>query len=116
MWMTAETVCDLLRPLIGKSGSVFMEVSEVGQVWFSTTSDKKLAGVEARPDGLVRLDREDCWARGARGGGGERERALSRGQFICRAGAWPPAAGAEARGKARSLPAGFRAPGLGGRF
>jgi hypothetical protein len=62
MWMTADTVCDLLRPLIGKSGSVFMVVSQVGQVGFSTTSDKKLTGVEVRPDGLIRLDRETGWA------------------------------------------------------
>ena len=60
--MTADTVCELLRPIIGKSGSVFLVVSQVGQVGFATASDKKLTRVEVRPDGLVRLERETGWA------------------------------------------------------
>lgn len=60
--MTGDTVCELLRPIIGKSGSVLLVVSQVGQVGFATASDKKLTGVEVRPDGLVRLERETGWA------------------------------------------------------
>src|ERR1700753_4084636 len=121
MWMTAETVCDLLRPLIGKSGSVFMVVSEVGQVGFSTTSDKKLTGVEARPDGLVRLDRETGWGVIDPGEGGavvwdRGEEDPPPGHSLEAPPGMAPAADAEARGKVRYLPAGFRAPGLGGRF
>lgn len=60
--MTGETVCDLLKPLIGKSGSIFMMVSRTGQIGFATDESKKLTGVELRPDGLVRLERETGWA------------------------------------------------------
>ena len=59
--MTGETVCELLKPLIGKSGSVFMVVSRVGQIGFATTENHKLTGVELRADGLVRLEREAGW-------------------------------------------------------
>lgn len=58
--MTGETICDLLRPLIGKSGSVSVLVSRIGQVGFDI-GDRKLTGVELRPDGLVRLERESGW-------------------------------------------------------
>jgi hypothetical protein len=61
MLMTGETICELLQPLIGKSGSVFMVVSRVGQIGFATTENHKLTGVELRPDGLVRLEREAGW-------------------------------------------------------
>jgi uncharacterized protein YaiE (UPF0345 family) len=60
--MTGETICDLLKPLIGKSGSISMVVSRIGQIGFATSETKKLAGVEVRPDGLVRLERETGWA------------------------------------------------------
>jgi hypothetical protein len=60
--MTGETIRDLLKPLIGKSGSLFMVVSRTGQVGFTTAENKKLTGVEVRPDGLVRLQRETGWA------------------------------------------------------
>ena len=60
--MTGETVRDLLTPLIGKSGSIFMIVSRTGQIGFATDESKKLTGVEVRPDGLVRLERETGWA------------------------------------------------------
>ena len=60
--MTGETICDLLKPLIGKSGSISMVVSRIGQIGFATGETKKLTGVEVRPDGLVRLERETGWA------------------------------------------------------
>ena len=60
--MTGEAICDLLRPLIGKSGSIAMLVSRIGHVGFSATENKSLTGVEVRPDGLVRLEREAGWA------------------------------------------------------
>jgi hypothetical protein len=60
--MTGETICDLLKPLIGKSGSIFMVVSRTGQIGLATDQNKKLTGVEVRPDGLVRLERENGWA------------------------------------------------------
>jgi hypothetical protein len=59
--MTDETMRDLLTPLIGKSGSISMLVSRIGQVTLPTSEGKKLTGVEVRPDGLVRLDRETGW-------------------------------------------------------
>jgi hypothetical protein len=60
--MTGETMRDLLKPLIGKYGSVAMLVSRTGPVSFSMAETKKLTGVEVRPDGLVRLERETGWA------------------------------------------------------
>jgi hypothetical protein len=59
--MTGETIRDLLRPLIGKSGSISLLVSRVGQVGFPVAESKMLTGVELRPDGLVRLERETGW-------------------------------------------------------
>jgi hypothetical protein len=60
--MTGETMRELLEPLIGKFGSVSMLVSRIGPVAWSMADDKKLTGVEVRPDGLVRLEREHGWA------------------------------------------------------
>ena len=60
--MTGEMIGNLLRPLIGKSGTIFMVVSKSGQIGFTTDHNKKLTGVEVREDGLVRLDRETGWA------------------------------------------------------
>jgi hypothetical protein len=60
--MTGETIRDLLKPLIGKSGSISLVVNRVGPIGFATTENKKLTGVEVRPDGLVRLERETGWA------------------------------------------------------
>jgi hypothetical protein len=60
--MTGETLRDLLKPLIGKSGSISMVVSRTGQIGFITSENKKLTGVELRPDGLLRLQRETGWA------------------------------------------------------
>jgi len=60
--MTGETVRDLLKPLIGKPGSISMIISRTGHIGFVTTENQKLTGVEVRPDGLVRLERETGWA------------------------------------------------------
>ena len=60
--MTGETIRDLLRPLIGESGSISLIVSRTGHIGFVTTGNKKLTGVELRPDGLLRLEREAGWA------------------------------------------------------
>ena len=60
--MTGETIRDLLKPLIGKSGSISMIVSRAGHVGIHATENTKLTGVEVRPDGLVRLERETGWA------------------------------------------------------
>ena len=60
--MTAETIRDLLEPVIGKSGSVFMVVSRIGPIGFATAENKKLTAVEIRPDGLIRLERQSGWA------------------------------------------------------
>jgi hypothetical protein len=59
--MTGDTMRDLLQPLIGKSGSISMLVSRIGQVAFPTAQDKKLTGVQVRPDGLIQLERETGW-------------------------------------------------------
>jgi hypothetical protein len=60
--MTGETIRSLLRPLIGKSGSIFMVVRRIGPFGFATAENRKLTGVEVRTDGLVRLERETGWA------------------------------------------------------
>ena len=60
--MTGETIRDLLEPLVGKSGSISMVVSRIGHIGFITSENKKLTGVELRPDGLLRLERETGWA------------------------------------------------------
>jgi hypothetical protein len=60
--MTGEMIGNLLRPLIGKSGTIFMVVSRSGQIGFTTDPNKKLTGVEVREDGMVRLVRETGWA------------------------------------------------------
>jgi len=60
--MTGETIRDLLKPLIGKSGSLSIVVSRAGHIGFVTSGNKKLTSVELHPDGLVRLERETGWA------------------------------------------------------
>jgi hypothetical protein len=60
--MTGETLRDLLDPLIGKYGSIYMVVSRTGPIGFATAENKKLTGVEIREDGLIRLERESGWA------------------------------------------------------
>jgi hypothetical protein len=59
--MTGETVRDLLKPLIGKTGTVFMIIDRVGQIGFATTENNTLTGVEVRPDGLVLIERATGW-------------------------------------------------------
>ena len=59
--MTAETICDLLKPFIGKTASLSLLVSNIGQIGFATAENKKLTAVEARPDGMVRIERETGW-------------------------------------------------------
>ncbi len=59
--MTGETICDLLKPLVGKSGSFSLIVSRIGPIGFAESEGKKLTGVELREDGLVRLERETGW-------------------------------------------------------
>ena len=58
---TGETIRDLLEPVIGKSGAVYLAVSNIGQVGLAINENSKLTGVEVRPDGLVRLERETGW-------------------------------------------------------
>jgi hypothetical protein len=60
--MTSETIRDLLQPLIGKSGAISLVVRRAGRIGFVTTENEKLTGVEARPDGLLHLERETGWA------------------------------------------------------
>jgi hypothetical protein len=60
--MTGETMRDLLKDLIGKSGTISMLVSRIGPVGFPMTENRKLTGVEVRSDGLVHLERETGWA------------------------------------------------------
>ncbi len=59
--MTGETIRGLLAPVIGKFGAVYLAVSNIGQVGLAINEDSKLTGVEVRPDGLVRLERETGW-------------------------------------------------------
>jgi hypothetical protein len=59
--MTGDTVRDLFKPLIGKSGSISVVLSRSGRVGL-TSENKKLTAVEVRPDGLVRVERETGWA------------------------------------------------------
>jgi hypothetical protein len=59
--MTGETIRDLLAPVIGKSGAVYLAVSNIGQVGLAINENSKLTGVEVRPDGLVKLERETGW-------------------------------------------------------
>ena len=60
--MTGETISELLVPLIGKSGMIFLVISQIGQIGFASSDNHKLTGVELRPDGLVRLERENGWS------------------------------------------------------
>ena len=46
---------------IGKSGAIYLAVSNIGQVGLAINENSKLTGVEVRPDGLVRLERETGW-------------------------------------------------------
>src|SRR5262249_22000849 len=46
----------------GKSGLISMVVRRTGPIGLVTTENEKLTGVEVRPDGLVRVERETGWA------------------------------------------------------
>ena len=59
--MTGETFCGLLAPVIGKSGAVYLAVSNIGQVGLAINESSELTGVDVRPDRLVRLERETGW-------------------------------------------------------
>ena len=59
--MTGQAICELLRPLIGKPGTISLIVSKVGHVGFAEGDHKKLTSVEVREDGLVRIERETGW-------------------------------------------------------
>ncbi len=59
--MTGAAICDLLKPLIGKSGSISVVVARIGQIGLITAENRKLTGVQVRPDGLVLLERETGW-------------------------------------------------------
>ena len=60
--MTGETMRDLLKPLIGKSGQISMLVNRIGPVAFPMAENRKLTGVDVRQDGLVRIERQTGWA------------------------------------------------------
>jgi len=59
--MTGDTICDLLKPLIGKSGTIILVVGKAGQIEFAATEHNQLTGVEVRPDGLVHIERSAGW-------------------------------------------------------
>ena len=59
--MTSDAISDLLTPLVGKSGAISVVVSGTGEVSFASGGSEKLTGVQVRPDGLVRLERETGW-------------------------------------------------------
>ena len=59
--ITGETIRGLLEPVIGTFGAVYLAVSNIGQVGLAINENSKLTGVEVRPDGLVRLERETGW-------------------------------------------------------
>ena len=59
--MTGQAICELLRPLIGKSGTISLIVRRVGYVGFAEGDHRKLISVEVREDGLVRIERETGW-------------------------------------------------------
>jgi hypothetical protein len=45
-----------------QAGAISLVVSRTGHIGFVTTENEKLTGVEVRPDGLVRVERETRWA------------------------------------------------------
>lgn len=59
--MRGDTVRDLLKPVIGKSGSISMLIRQIGPIGFAAAEMRKLTSVELRSDGLVRLERESGW-------------------------------------------------------
>lgn len=59
--MPGETICDLLRPLIGKSGSIVIAIRKIGPIGLAVAEHNKLTSVEVRPDGLIHIERETGW-------------------------------------------------------
>jgi hypothetical protein len=59
--MTAETIRDLLEPVVGQPGSIYLIVSRIGQIGFAATENNKLTGVAVRPDGTIKLERDSGW-------------------------------------------------------
>ena len=61
MWwfLTGETTCDLPGPLTGKSGSISVLISRIGQAGVAAGKSRKLTGAGLRPDGLVHMDPHD---------------------------------------------------------
>jgi hypothetical protein len=59
--MTGETICEMLRPLIGKSGSIVIAVRKIGPIGLTVAERNKLTSVEVRPDGLIHVERETGW-------------------------------------------------------
>ena len=59
--MTGETLRDLIKPLIGKPGSVHLIVKRIGPIGFAATESNLLTGVEVSSDGMVRVERETGW-------------------------------------------------------
>ena len=50
--MTGEMIGDLLRPLIGKSGTIFLVVSRSGQIGFATGPNRKSVSSWRRRDSV----------------------------------------------------------------
>lgn len=61
MAMTGDAISELFTPLIGKSGAISIITRGTGEVTFAWAESEKLTGVQVRPDGLVRLERETGW-------------------------------------------------------
>jgi hypothetical protein len=59
--MTAEMIRDLLEPLVGQPGSIYLVLSRIGQIGFTATENNKLTAVEVRPDGTIKLERDAGW-------------------------------------------------------
>jgi len=59
--VTGETLRDLIKPLIGKPGSVHLIVKRIGPIGFAATESNLLTGVEVSSDGMVRVERETGW-------------------------------------------------------
>jgi hypothetical protein len=59
--MTGETLRELLKPLMGKAGSLYVVIRGIGQIGLPSTPNNKLTSVDVRSDGLVRIERETGW-------------------------------------------------------
>ena len=59
--MTGETLRDLIKPLIGKPGTIHLIVRRIGPIGFAVTESNLLTGIEVSSDGMVRVERENGW-------------------------------------------------------